>query len=219
MRTALPVELKREVRAKHAKALLLAPAQAWLTRNSPSMSILLSQSLPIIFAEHTCAELSARIIEAIDSNVDIGRIRTMLEDLMVKELLGLGHEAGVWCAWAMFVMQCYRLPIPILTAPPKEPIGVETSCKQCGKVFVYPKPRHVSHRPRYCSDRCGNIGKHRSTYSRQSARTVICQWCGKTFETSKGRVKYCTTDCQIRRQRTVQREHDRETRRLRKKDS
>lgn len=44
-------------------------------------------------------------------------------------------------------------------------------------------------------------------------RRIPCQWCGKLFVTSKGRVKYCTTDCQLQRQNTVRSENDRAKRR------
>ena len=44
-------------------------------------------------------------------------------------------------------------------------------------------------------------------------RRIPCQWCGKLFITSKGRAKYCTTDCQLQRQNTVRSENDRAKRR------
>jgi hypothetical protein len=44
-------------------------------------------------------------------------------------------------------------------------------------------------------------------------RRIPCQWCGKMFPTSKGRAKYCTTDCQLERQNAVRCENDRAKRR------
>lgn len=199
---AIPAVIKREIREQHEQALEAARSQLWLTRTSPTVGPVLTQALPIIFAEHSCVELAERIISAIDSNAEISRLRMMCEELMVKELLGLDHRPGVWCDWVVSILRAYRLPLPMLDAAPTPPIGIESVCRHCGKVFIYHRPRMMSHRPRYCSELC--LIEQRAEVASKS-RAVDCQWCGRRFETSKGRVKYCTTDCQLKRQRTMSR--------------
>lgn len=68
-------------------------------------------------------------------------------------------------------------------------------CLQCGK----PVPQNPKRKQKkFCSDKCRNTwwNHHQDKVNRQAYYTLVCQHCGKEFQSYGNRHrKYCSRDC------------------------
>lgn len=205
-RNSLSVAEKRDVRQAAERAKVQAELQLWLSREHlPKMTR--PDMLRALFAEQICLERVERIISLIDQN-QLGLLSLLLEDLCLAEHLGLGGQRGVWIGWASSVLSVLGLPEPQLPTS-CEPLVIGRTCEQCQKQFV-PQKKHnqfgaLRTPMRYCGDACRRLGEARPP--------VECGWCRKMFRITRGRTRYCSTDCQKARQNALRLENDRQRRR------
>ena len=70
-------------------------------------------------------------------------------------------------------------------------------CKQCGKPIQQPRGRREK---KFCSDACrmGYWNSHQDVVNRKAFYTLVCQHCGKEFESYGNRNrKYCCRACYV----------------------
>ena len=71
------------------------------------------------------------------------------------------------------------------------------ACKNCGRPLMQPKGRREK---KFCSDSCRMVwwNSHQAEVSRKAYYSLVCQYCGKEFESygNKNR-KYCCRACYV----------------------
>ena len=71
------------------------------------------------------------------------------------------------------------------------------ACKNCGRPLMQPKGRREK---KFCSDSCRMVwwNSHQAEVSRKAYYNLVCQYCGKEFESygNKNR-KYCCRACYV----------------------
>lgn len=86
---------------------------------------------------------------------------------------------------------CKRHPVNVI----ENDTPSDAFCRQCGKPIFFTPHRKAK---QYCSDKCRMAwwNSHRDQVNRKAYRTVICEYCGSSFEVyGAPKRKFCSPTC------------------------